>query len=79
MAEPTRYVNNLGEERWQPTLFDGQALVRISTAWEPNRTWSWLEEDGPVLYRSRKRAERIARRQERRDWREANKRTWRRS
>lgn len=79
MAEPTRYVNNVGEERWQPTLSNGQVLVHTSTAWELDRTWSWLEEDGPVLYRSRKRAERIARRQERRDWREANKRTWRRS
>lgn len=76
--EPTRYVNNAGGVRWQPTLSDGRGLVHSTEAWEPALVWSWLDGHGPVLYRSRRRAERIAHRQERREWREKNQNTWRR-
>ena len=65
-----KYVNPLGETRWQPTLPNG---VR---AWVPTvrmNPWhiDWLTEDdthpitirGPRLHRSRARAARVAKRQ----------------
>ena len=65
-----KYVNPLGETRWQPTLPDGRR------AWKKYlRSLPWSNEwarrgdveerisDGPRLYRSRARAARVARRQ----------------
>ena len=75
-VQPVRYVNEVGQERWQPRLSDGRRLVRTSVAWEPTVVWSHSEELGPVLYRSQSRAKRIGLRQARREWREDNIKTW---
>lgn len=62
----TKFINPLGETRWQPTLPNG---VRV---WRDHRVggnvWAWRGDvdeeinDGPRLYRSRARAARVARR-----------------
>lgn len=76
-SKPIRFVNGAGEERWQPALANGQRLVLASAAWEVMDAWSSREEGKPVLYKSRRRAERVGRREAKREWREETIHTWR--
>lgn len=64
------HENYLGERRYQPSLGAGERLHR-GWGWRPKDDPLYRESfmDGmPVLYRSRWRAERVARREMRRRW-----------
>ena len=72
------YENDLGEFRYQPELADGRRLCVIRDQYGSWTDWRWPEGgprfiDGPKLFASRLRAERIARRQGRRERRETGR------
>lgn len=57
------WENGNGEIRYQPKTKNG-ALLEAN--WVGDRMWTTMHMGAPVLYRSRARAERVARRQEKR-------------
>lgn len=64
MASSVQYVNDLGERRYQPMLSSGERLWR--DFWD--ETWDKVRPDGAywtVRYTSRRKAERVAREEER--------------
>lgn len=74
-----RYVNPLGETRWQPTLPNGMRAWKKYLRFFPwSNDWARCGDvderisDGPRLYRSRARAARVARRQ----WVRATENQW---
>ena len=74
-----KYINPLGETRWQPALPDGRLAWKKylrffpwSNAWARRGTSDERVSDGPRLYRSRARAARVARRQ----WVRATENQW---
>lgn len=78
VAEPVEYRNQRGKSKWQPRTYDGERLWnRLSNSTvlaggfiEENWRKTWLSNenlrnnDAPVLFGSKRRAERVARRKE---------------
>lgn len=78
MAEPVEYRNQRGKSKWQPRTYDGERLwSRLSNATvliggfiEDDWVKTWLsdenirDKDEPVLFASKNRARRVARRKE---------------
>ncbi|MGI6878814.1 hypothetical protein [Microbacterium sp. gxy059] len=74
----TEWRNRRGKSVWQPTLPDGRRLWRIYVWGDPDSPqWGWRgeERDAPFLS-GKRRAERIERRQMRREERDEMDRTF---
>ncbi len=73
MTDPHMYVNGDGELRWQPQLEDGTRLWRDYSGYAVGHSLIWRHSLArishqyrtPVLYRSKRRAVRVAARKER--------------
>ena len=74
MAEPVEYRNKRGQSMWQPCTRDGDRLWLVGSYFMDELQWHrvWGQRDDlfihmrPRLFRSRRRAERVAQREERR-------------
>lgn len=78
MAEPVEYRNQRGKSKWQPRTYDGERLwnrlsnstVLVGGFIEEDWRKTWLSNenlrnaDEPILFTSKKRAKRVARRKE---------------
>lgn len=78
VAEPVEYRNQRGKSKWQPRTYDGERLwnrlsnstVLVGGFIEEDWRKTWMSDenlrnsDEPVLFASKKRARRIARRKE---------------
>lgn len=76
----TKFINPLGESRWQPTLPNGERAWAHATPMHPWQIkWltkadsRWYTIRGPRLYRSRARAARVAKRR----WVKTTENQWR--
>lgn len=78
VAEPVEYRNQRGKSKWQPRTYDGERLwnrlsnstVLVGGFIEEDWRKTWLSNenlrnnDAPVLFASKRRAERVARSKE---------------